>query len=65
MIVALAAGKGDLSPRQMKFFGRLKGDRNAYEEIGANDIGDAFSGRVRGFLRCVRRNRARAGAFFR
>ena len=62
-----AAERDDLSFGQTKFWDRLKGDRNAYEEISADDIGSTFSGRVRDFLRCVRSNsaRTRAGALFR
>ena len=60
------AERDDLSFGQTKFWDRLKGDRNAYEEISADDVGGTFSGRMRDFLRCVRSNsaRARAGGLF-
>jgi hypothetical protein len=59
--------RDDLSFGRTKFWDWLKGDRNAYEEICADDVSDTFSGRMRDFLRGVRSNnaRTRAGAFFR
>ena len=61
------AERDDVSFGQTKFWDRLKGDRNAYEEISADDVGGTFSGRMRDFLWCVRGNsaRTRAGALFR
>jgi hypothetical protein len=52
--------RDDLIFRQRIFWDRHKGDRNACEEISADDVGDAFSGRMPDFLRCMRSNRARA-----
>jgi hypothetical protein len=45
--------RDDLSFGRTKFWDRLKGDRNAYEEIGADDVSDSLAACVTFFGACV------------
>jgi hypothetical protein len=54
--------RNDLCFPHTKFWDWRNGDRYAYEEISAVDVGGLFSGRMPDLLRCLRSNRARTRA---